>query len=224
MALSCLLLIGGCSLVFDGGKYEGSGIDAGPGTMDAGADGGIDAGGTDAGTDAGGTDAGGRRVCTTHDDCLFSSSELDYVCVSDGAGGHVCADACAAPTDCQALGGGLGHVDGRLCLPSGDCGCETGEDCEDATYSACGRRDQLCEESNCRTNMDCIAVMPGTYCFGGLCQRVACATAADCTGEGAAACADPPGGMGPRVCSDECVNDTDCMTGQTCSATTRRCG
>ena len=35
---------------------------------------------------------------------------------------------------------------------------------------------------------------------------------------------DLPGGMGPRVCSDECVNDTDCMTGQTCSATTRRCG
>lgn len=221
MALACSLVAGGCSLIFDGSKYEGSGADAGPG--DAGVDAAVEDAGIDAGSDAGGADAGGPTPCTTHEDCLLSPLDTDYVCVSDGSGGHVCAEQCDGPTDCQAVGGGPGHNEGNLCFGTGDCGCETGENCEDPLFPSCRRRDQLCEESNCDNNMDCIAIMPGTYCFGGVCQRITCTTAEECTGEGNAACNEPPGGMGPRVCADECASDGECATGFTCSGTPGRC-
>ncbi len=218
IGFACALLAGGCSLVFDGSRYEGEARDAG------GADGGADAGVDAAAPDAGGVDAG-ATACRSHRDCLESPREEDYVCVPDGAGAFVCDEVCVEATDCQGIAGGPGHDEGVLCRPTGDCGCATSEHCEDALFPACHRAEQLCVERNCNANMDCIALTPGTYCFGGVCQRITCSSAADCAGEGNAACTAGPMGAGPSLCSDTCALDGDCPTGTTCGVTPpRRCG
>lgn len=217
----------GCSLIFDGGSYEG---DAGGSVMDAGlADASVaDAGARDSDAGPGDSDAGpaAGRECSTHLDCLESPAEADYVCrprSMEVGPPFFCAPECEAEADCGPIGGGDAHEDGAVCVSGGFCGCWTDADCPDPGRPQCDTALELCVE--CTRNMDCDPPRTQELCFQGACTQVRCPGGPnDCNVDGAGgACLPAPMGA---VCSDFCMLDTECPGDTACRGvelTRRRC-
>lgn len=207
----------------------GGGVDAGPGGFDAGP--GTDAGpGDDAG---GGADAGTDAGCTP-----TACGPLDCGMVDDG---------CGTPQDCGACGIGLpctsdmdcasgacaieaesGYFGGHCteqCYVDADCGtgahcayqlnnlarigqcmrsCGTDADCRGPEYT--------CHQADMNGPRECAPVGTGTGTTGD-----PCTTQADCAGGEDYVCFLEDNGFRNGMCSETCLVDGDCGTGNHCA-------
>ncbi|MBX3274480.1 MAG: hypothetical protein KF729_29715 [Sandaracinaceae bacterium] len=148
---------GGCSLLFDGGVYEGR----------------PDAGASDAASDAAGeADAAtrpcrpGEDACCSAFDCLTGSADLPFCAYHPADDVYRCAATCGDDRDCT------GHPFGEVCVsvgPARTCGCTSEAHCNDPVFPYCGQP-ALPDCVECRTTSDCAS---GELCDLGLCEPCA---------------------------------------------------